>query len=920
MRALLLLLALVSAAGAQSLSPTEQLISLEKFDQCGFISRFAPNKIEPQCFQYLANVVLDQDYSILRRNGYAAYNATPCTGSQPIRGMWPFFATDGSQYIIFQSSSSMFYSKGDGTCSAIPGLSGLSSSLQMSCVQGMGYLWCTDSADSVFQTNVTSTATVPQAPLGKYIGFFRNRFLISGVSGFLTNIYMSGELNGQDYTLPAVQVTTSPAIINISGTNDGEGVSCLMGEYQNGYYIGRNYDTYQLSGYDLRDFTVRKVDQQIGCMDNNSVQMVNNTLMWLSHRGIESLSGTQINWASFPIDPTIQVVISAAGNSQAQTINNTNFTSGNLTASGAGAPISATISPNNLVPSSSTNRDSTFTGSYSSAAIINGSLQISTGSPFFNAGFENNSFLNWTNSNWGIVGATGFSCDRNYAICTGNCNPNTGGANGGVIGQRLGNIPITVEAYAYGGTLLYSSTTWRAASQACTSTPINVNLSTQSSPGGVYVHVFATNYSSYSVISSTFPSWSNGFQYGLQANCVLGGNNNCSGVFDIIESTYGASFASATFVDSTIYDTNFSTPILGTSASIQSTSVSGTSVTYSITYASSTTGIFGTSPKEFFKYSATFNQSNSTQVAYISTAVFVAETTGYYISPCISVSSPTSWGVFNVNAVTNGGSFSFAISTGATCAIATAVNANWTAQTANSVITVATTTTDVAVRVLFSLDASSQVPTLNNMTVNWNSGGARPPVSATQYKNRYYMFYTTSTAPGAANDHAVIFDQNAHWQLFDDIHAASSALYLNQLFLGDSNATGTSYIFDSGQTDAGNAFTFGFTTPDLDGGDPVSPKNFSRMYMLLGAPSATTAASALTCSYAINGSTTSYPLSTVTLSEAPESSGYFVAKFPFDSSLPTAANWLNISCNNTGSQGPLRIYGIRLVYTKNDWP
>lgn len=921
----------------------EQVISLDRFDQCGFISRYAPNKIDPQCFQGLNNAVLDQDFSILRRNGYAAYLTSPCSGLQAVRGEWPFYGTDGSQYLLVLSSNTLFSSKGDGTCTPITGLTNLSASATMSCVQGMGYEWCTDGVDPVFQTNVTSTATVVQAPTGKYIGFFRNRLMIAGVSGFLTQVYLSGELNGTDWTLPTVTYSTSPAILNISGTNDGQSISCLMGEFQNGYYIGRNYDTYLLSGYDLRDFGISKVDQQIGCMDNNSPQMVNNTLMWLSHRGIESLSGTQINWVSAPIDPTIKVIIQAAGNSQAFTVNNANFTQGNLTASGPGAPISSTIFPGNLTVSSATYTDNS-TSTFVNGSLVNvstyGAAQLAltitsntvaggnmagsgfvislneSGSPV-SAGTANGSTFS-TGASGACSGTKTISCPFSQAFCsyiavTNGCidqNYQTrvsvwDGATGSLLGStgiKAANTTLVVPI----GTVATSSSVYICFSMA--SDPTNGTCATGA-------------FSSMVKEAATTPV---GWNVLVDVNSTFSGYN--IGTFGNVRvSSYPptGTYTSATF------DTTFSTPTMGTvTVGVSSNAVAG----LTLQQETSTNGSAWSAPSalpnpsqatggsRYWRYLENYTTTSGTVTA-TSTGLgtLVAETTGYYITPCVNTAGNMSYGVFSVNGVTNGGSFSFWISTGATCGAAVASTNTFTAQTPNSIIT-ASTAPYIAARVLFNVDIASEAPSINNLAFNWNSGASRPPVASAQYLNKYYLFYTTSQVAGAANDHAVVYDQNAHWQLLDDVHAASAVLYLNQLFLGDSQATGKIYLYDSGQDDAGQAFTFSFQTPDLDGGDPLSYKTFKRAYLILSAPSPTTLSGTVSCSYALSGSPTTYSLGTVSLSEAPEQGGYFVAKLPFPASSPTTGQWVSLSCSNSGTVGPLRVYGVRLVYTKNDWP
>jgi hypothetical protein len=304
----------------------------------------------------------------------------------------------------------------------------------------------------------------------------------------------------------------------------------------------------------------------------------------------------------------------------------------------------------------------------------------------------------------------------------------------------------------------------------------------------------------------------------------------------------------------------------------------------------------------------------------------IAESTGYYITPCILVDTPTSYGNLLVNAETDGGSFTFWTSTGATCARATALNATWNPQIPNSVISVTTSTTYIAERILFGIDVATEVPTLNEMTFSWNQGGGRPPTASAKWDDRYVLFYTTSTSAGAVNDHAFVYDQNQKWDLWDDEYAASATNIGNYtLYTGDSNATGLLYQQDVGETDNGNPFTMTFQTADFDGGDPNMNKQFSRAYIMLGAPSNNNESAYIDCNYNIDGSSLTYSLGEATLSESPTNYGYWVAKFEFptpaglSTDQPVTGHWLSLTCSYTGEVGPLAVHRIRIVYVPQSW-
>lgn len=945
-------------AAAQSPGPADQIFTLPNPKDCGVITRLSPNLIEnisPGCLQTDNNFYFDEDWSLSRRNGYAVYNLTACTGSQSIRGLWAFNATDGTKYLIAFSSNSMYSSKGDGTCSVIS-IAGanwnLSSTADMQCVQTQGQLACGDGVDAPFITDVVSSSTLAGAPIGPLMGTFRNRLLISGVAGNLTQLYLSGELNIKDWTVPAVQLTTSPAIISINGVNDGMKPNCLMGEFQNQYLIGRDYDLFALSGYDNRDFTLRRVSNQVGCIEPKSVQEVNNQLLWISKRGVELYTGTQITPVSYMIRPSIAQIIAAAGNSRSQLFTSqADFQGGTLCASGSKSCMSATISPGDVVPSSWSRID-TSTTDFSAGTIVGVTTtnvsggEISAGKQFVNAGFETGNFSNWTQS-----GSSNLLSPLSASYC--------GSGNGGTFtqgGTYTGganfcsacavtpsiSIPITVQVLNSVNTVLFTNSftennTFGGGTSAhnCTNNTINLGATTGQIKlqlnfnSGVYILTSPLFY------ATMVPTGIINFgEHAALPSCF----NICDAGQTKVGISPGIDFYDPFYVNSSTFtsqcfDTGFSTPTWGGLVATQVGTGGGSNLAYATQVSNSCSGTFDvtaaivngaqitSAQKEFVQYLVNFQNSYSSNTVTVNDVTLAAATTGYYITPCVQVSSPASWGVLNVDAVTNGGTFTFYVSTGATCAASTATTAAWNLQSSNSNIGVSTATTFVASRVLFSMKSSTVVPTLNDMTFNWNTGSNRPPTSSIQYKDRYYLFYTTSTTGTPINDHAVVYDFNGKWTFLDDINAYSATLYLNQPYIGDSNATGTIYQLESGNSDNNKPFTASFKTGDLDFGVPAQLKKFERMYLFVNAPAALSQNINVTCQYSLDGSTTTYNLQSFNLTSVPEptASGYGVAKYPFPTGSPTKGHWLNVSCNYTGSDGPLSIYGLQIIWTPINW-
>lgn len=956
---------LPALAFGQALAPGDKDINLGsgQWSQCGLVTRYSPNLLQPNCFQSVANVLFDSNGSMDRRNGYAAYNLTACTGSQPIKGLWPFFATDGTKYLIAFSSNSLFYSNGDGTCKAISALPSLCSTCEMQCVQAFGQLNCTDGTDAAFQTDVNSTATLTGAPAGTLISSYQNRLVMAGVSGNQTYVYLSGFLNAKDWTLNLYpNLSTSPVQIPISNNNDGAKINCLMGTYQGCFYVGRDYDLYQLCGESNQNFTLTNFSREVGCVEPKSIQEVNNVLYWLSKRGAEALTGTQINPVSYPIEPTINQIIAAAGNSRSLTLTSqADWQSGNLTASGPGAAMSATISPGDVVP---TTWSVTTSGLGADGLMIDVDTTTNALGKMtnFDGGNLNSNGVVWTaqrgniypDSNNRVTGST--VPNGNYALMTTTVAITTGTWSFTYVST------IAVSASGVVFTMVSTGTDYTAVNSASVRVTPLASLNTVDycvyvgsvglaspctfNPPGAHVaglndgtaKVFAVTKSTQGFISISV----NGVivvtgtdTYNASTTTYTSLRFNSGGGSNEIAAQHVGHIILPYMYDnqvSSIYDTSLATPTWGTYA-VAMTSMSTSSVTFSVqastandgggfqALVSQSSGVkIVAANKRYIRHHVFRSAPESVSTSSVTTISLLAETTGYYITQCVQASTPSAWGNFNVDGVTNGGSFTFYLSTGGTCAATQGSTATWTTQTANSAIVVSTATNYIAARVLFTIDVATEVPTLNDITFNWNNGSSRPPTASASYKDRYYLFYTTSTTGTPVNDHAAVFDYNKKWTLFDDINAYSATLYLNQLYTGDSNSTGKIFLQDSGQSDNGGNFTESFTTPDLDGGDPWSFKQFKRAYFMISAPNANAAASQIACNYSLDGSTKTYSLNYTTITEAPESTGYYIAKFPFAAGTPNLGHWINLACSYVGANGPLSIYGIKIVYTPQNWP
>lgn len=919
--------------------PPEQEYDLPFSGECGMVTRYASNRITPACLTEAQNIVLDEDFTWSRRRGQSVYNATACTDAKAVRGLWPFDSTDGTRYLIIFSSQS-FFSSTAGDCSQITS-STFSATAPMSCAQGLGKLVCSNGTDAAVSIDSNlSTATLSDMPRGELVGFFRNRFLTAKIQGALTRIYGSGDGDPTDWTLVIPGRSTSPFTLDIAGTNDGKAVTCLLGEYQNAYFVGRDDELLAIYGNDRRDFTLRKISDQVGCSEPYSVKEKNNALYWISRRGVEKMSGTSITRISDPIRPTIDEILTAAGNSVSATdTTQADFEDGDLEASGPGAPMSATISPASVVPTSFTAIDQSGTDyqQFASSSSISTTtspglvtLQYSTFN-FSNADFSSDDFTNWTAVGTWVIENGAASTDP-MSPCAGT-GQTTLGAQPTCFASGAGSKTFTFEYINSGGVVVKSCSAtltcggnceW--ASDTCTSNAksgttnrFDLDISTFGGTNSVKI----TGPDGDTLTSGLFPGANNLSVTLTGDSCQSGASFQSVNVGLCPYENYAPS-GSAT---SRAFNTQLSTPTFGP-FDVTVSSNSEATVTFQTqsssdgstwdSAVSATPGIkVASAQKKYIRYLSSFSTSVATKTASYGPVEIAAATTGYFISQCRNPgSSITSWGLFSCGVVTNDGSISLAVSTGSTCNSVTRTTATWNS-IANNTIPSFSTAAYVAYRALFSIDSATQTPTLQSCTINWNEGSDRPDVVAEVYRDRYHLYYTTSTASGSYNDHALVLDQNDKWTIFDGVTAAAVTVFKNKLYTGDSQATGKIYIQDVGHDDLGEPFTMRFRTADLDFGDPTKPKSFKTLYVMMHSEEEPTQDIPVTFRYRIDGATTTYSLGSCNMDEASEV-GYFVCKLPFSVDEAVDARWLSVEAEYTGSQGPVRIYGMKFIYSHKE--
>lgn len=845
--------------------PPEQIHAFPAID-CGLVTNYSGHVIGGGCLQEAKNILYDQDFGFQRRDGRSKWNVTALSTPTAIRRLYSFDATDGTEYAVAVSSDKLWEAGTDASFAVITGMTGLSASANTDCVQGLGKFWCVNQTNGLVWWNGTSTAAVSAGPKGALIDMFRHRLIIGNVDGAQSRIYLSGHLDGEDWTTGAQ--STSPVIQPVGGINDGAKITCLMGTYNDAYIIGKRSSLWALYGFDNNDFALREISRQVGCIDDTSVQEMDGSLYWVSTRGVEKMTGTRIDWTvSDPILDGLEEIVASAGNTR-KAIDTTqeHFEEGNVNAAGTGAPMSTTILPNSVVSSTW----GLTTGGLDDASWDMADVDTTSYVTGYLDNFDSNTYQNVTaGSNlsgdltWNVYRGTMSLADNEVHPSTGSSSMFTS------VTSATGTWSVVFKATgsAYGNNIYlyvsFDSTTgngYHGTVSGFGTGSTNVHLeycvawscpqiASQNSTENIYdgsTHTFRVTRATNGFMTATLDGIVSTVTTHTQFT-----SGTAVGIFTSINAGDSIKLDSFRFPDfyqnqiSRSYDTGFSTPTWGqysvsatsyttSSATYQSQSSSDT-VTWSAWTAPTSDALNNVTVDRYLRHRITIAAPETVDVATITSVSLDAATTGQFISQCRnSGSSITKWGLISCNLSDFHGSWTIDVATGTTCHSVAVDTAPWTTQTNNTLISVATGPY-VAYRLepSFSTFYSTANLAVQDCTINWVEGAVRPEVASAVYDHKYHLFYTTTTSGSPANTTAYVLDRQGRWSYWNNTPARSAVFFDGKLLTGDGAANGRVYQLYTGTDDDGSAFETRVRFPDWDLGNWRARKTFGPLYLEL---------------------------------------------------------------------------------------
>lgn len=118
----------------------------------------------------------------------------------------------------------------------------------------------------------------------------KGKLWAAGVPEFRYRLYYSVTRDGDDFAT-AAPAATAAGSLDFDAIGDPVGITGLV-SFQNRLYVFMRTAIYELSGNDPTDFVVRTVSSEVGCIGQNTIQIIGNDVIYASERGVLSLKST----------------------------------------------------------------------------------------------------------------------------------------------------------------------------------------------------------------------------------------------------------------------------------------------------------------------------------------------------------------------------------------------------------------------------------------------------------------------------------------------------------------------------------------------------------------------------------------------------------------------------------------------------
>lgn len=859
--------------------------------------------IGPEWASDLLNVdVTPGGKSVKKRPGYGVYKTL--TSVQGLHGGYHFFDSSGNDVQVWGSSVSLYGIVADATATRL--ISSATANSTWDCADTQGNAYCVDSNRDAYVRTNGATINWYTTPLGTMVEATPDRVAVAGVTGSLSTIYLSGSNAFTTFTAgplstdPFTEVIAAPGS-KLTHLRWGCGKLLWWKDQSFGWFSFEDQYTAQ----------IKIVSDNIGTFDNTSAIDPGGTVWFRGQDGhIYTYDCSGLERQSIEITPFIQASGRRTSNFWTQT-SQSDFQTGSSSPTVPAQPLSFTISPGDVVPSSFNVTETTTswnTGTVSNTTVGTSSITmtLNNSGTVLDPSFETSLAVDWVQNQAFVntlstLTAAGLTC--------GTLNPQSGTF---FLAFQVGGTPThtaTFEAIDTANSLLQSvsipggscTTSWTQASLTPTASNLGKRVKfrfhmNDSFNGDTYV----TTQASY--------IWGGAITFYYvdvqAANNILSVDNIQNGSSTITTGTftskafntglpYSAIFASATWsVDTT-------TP----SFILQKSGASGGPW---VEFANSTGTNLNTN-RQFVRYISTFTITSSDNARSAITGVqLIAMSSGTYYSAWKSAPSLSAWSTFNANKTNNGDDISFAIRVATETSFAVLNSTPGGVAQTNGALVSASTGTYFQVIATFTVTAATNTPSsLQDFTVNWYDGSASDQAYGLFFDNA--IWFSVAYGVGVSSN-TYIFKRdliNDAWTVYN-FGAGGMLVQNNHLFFGDVSTGGNVFQYGSGTSDNGSTITSYWKTKDFGGSDPFLENNYTNLDSYWGR----NANQSATVSYALNASTTTTSY-TVSLSSTTQS------VIRSKKNLPTGVNGstINVKFGDTSSSSAWELFLYRLMFT-----
>lgn len=250
--------------------------------------------LDNQCSD-VDNLLFDKKLGLIKRDGYKL-KATINSAGNYINGI-EYNKSSGDKFYIQQKGSSLYKSIDLETWESFE--TGLNTTYDCRFAVYQEDLWRVNGNNMVASYNATTLTTYSFIPKGRFIAIYNESIFIGNTIDEKSALYFSDVVAG-----PKSSTAWKSTYAFYVNRNSGDEITGLY-VWQGILWIFTKNSIWGLSGYSIDDYTLRKYTDEFGCIDDRTIQVKDNSLLFLSSKGLIRFNGSMSEIISEMIEPSI---------------------------------------------------------------------------------------------------------------------------------------------------------------------------------------------------------------------------------------------------------------------------------------------------------------------------------------------------------------------------------------------------------------------------------------------------------------------------------------------------------------------------------------------------------------------------------------------------------------------------------------